>query len=242
MVYKKPNVRLLFLLVSILVTKVTGQDYSTEQLLGKDRSHLTKTKNPLHPKAAEAFEQMKKAAKKEGILISIASGHRSYKRQQEIWDAKYRRFTKNGLTPTEAVTKIVEYSTIPGTSRHHWGTDIDLIDAKPKQPEGLLLAENYEPNGVFCKLKEWMDQHAATFGYFLVYTNKTDRKGFKYEPWHYSYAPVSVPLLAQYKKIALDELIRSSSIKGKEAFTTEFIASYRNNNLLDINPILLPDQ
>ena len=32
------------------------------------------------------------------------------------------------LEPKKAISEIIRFSTVPGTSRHHWGTDIDIID------------------------------------------------------------------------------------------------------------------
>ena len=236
-------VLILFLLALLLIEGVYSQEnYTTDQLIGTYDLHLSKTDHKIHPSVLEAFERMAAAAKRDGIFIKIVSGHRSYERQQQIWDAKFKRFREEGLSPEEAVQKIITYSTIPGTSRHHWGTDIDIIDAKPKPPKGLLITKNFENNGVFCPLKEWMDKNAATYGFYLVYTNTEDRKGFNYEPWHYSYAPISISLLNQYKKLDLKELLKNSTIAGKQYITEVFIKTYRNQNILDINPLLLPDQ
>ena len=74
---------------------------------------------------------MKQAAAEDGIQIKIVSSSRSFERQLAIWNAKYIQNEENGLDPIENIRKIIEYSTIPGTSRHHWGTELDLIDAEP---------------------------------------------------------------------------------------------------------------
>ena len=66
--------------------------------------------------------------------------------------------------------------------------------AKYKDEEDVLLTEKYE-NGIFTKLKRWMDVNSERFGFYLTYVNDKNRKGFEYEPWHYSYKPVSVELL-----------------------------------------------
>jgi len=77
-----------------------------------------------------------------------------------------------------------------------------------------------------------------SFGFYLVYTNDIDRKGFKYEPWHYSYAPLSKPFLKEYLKINLDSLFKDKKILGKEYFTEEFIKNYLKDYILDISPKL----
>ena len=186
------------------------------------------------------FEKMRLEALKSGIKLHVVSAFRSYNRQMEIWNRKYTDFTKQGLSPTASIFKIVEYSTLPGTSRHHWGTDIDLIDAAVKAPSNVLHADHFHGIGVFCKMKEWMNENAEKFGFYEVYTDLPARKGFKYEPWHFSFAPLSIPMLNAYLKLDIKSLIAQAQLNGKEYFDESFIENYINHHILDINPILLP--
>jgi hypothetical protein len=80
-----------------------------------------------------------------------------------------------------------------------------------------------------------MDCNSEKFGFFLTYTNDNQRKGFEYEPWHYSYKPVSKKLLAEFKKNNLFKLISELNIEGKEYFNKKFIEAYINENILDVN-------
>ena len=99
------------------------------QLMGIEDSHLsTFETHKLTPKTAAAFSAMQAAALKDGIDIQLVSAHRSFERQQYIWEDKFVRYTAEGLSPEAAIARIIKYSTIPGTSRHHWGTDIDITD------------------------------------------------------------------------------------------------------------------
>ena len=69
-----------------------------------------------------AFKKMEEAAKKDGINLKIVSAHRGYERQKFIWNRKFKKFTEEySLEPIKAIYEIIKYSTIPGTSRHHWG-------------------------------------------------------------------------------------------------------------------------
>ncbi|MDC9723320.1 MAG: M15 family metallopeptidase, partial [Urechidicola sp.] len=192
----------------------------------------------LQKEAHDSFLKMQEAALRDGINIEVVSSYRSYEHQTRIWTRKYKRFTENGLSPKEAIHKIIEYSTIPGTSRHHWGTDIDIIDANVERPESVLETFHFENKGVFVNLKKWMDANANTFGFYLVYTNNENRKGFKYEPWHYSYRDISKEMLTQYQKIDIQELLKKDKLVGSDFFTDEFILNYINNNILDVNPEL----
>lgn len=195
---------------------------------------------PLQKEVNLAFVKMQQAARKEGIELAIVSGYRSFDRQYGIWKRKYRQFTKDGLTPLEAIQKIISYSTIPGTSRHHWGTDMDIIDRNAKQPTNVLNANNFLTGGCYEKMYVWMRKYANSFGFYEVYTNEPQRKGFEYEPWHYSYADIALPILEEYQKIDLLKLLQQTKMEGSEYFTKEFVTAYRNENILDINPILLP--
>lgn len=211
-----------------------------EELLGQGTPTLTKTSAyRLRPEAALAYEKMKKAALKEGVDFKVVSSYRDYNHQNRIWERKYKRFRKSGLKPTAAIEKIIAYSTIPGTSRHHWGTDIDIVDATPKVTGDLLVPSKFHGSGPFCKFKEWMDAHANTFGFYLVYTDAQNRKGFKYEPWHYSYKPLSLDYLKEYKKLDIKTKLQTEKLLGSEHFTEDFIDRYIKENVMDINPQLL---
>ena len=214
-------------------------DISIDELIGKGNPKLYGEGFRLRKQAYESFLKMKNEAEKEAINIQIVSSYRSFDHQNRIWTRKYNRFTKQGLSPEITLQKIIEYSTIPGTSRHHWATDIDIIDGNSKQPKHVLNEEHFHGNGPFCKLKEWMDENAESFGFYIVYTNNANRKGFKYEPWHYSYKPLSKSYLKDYQKIDILEMIKKEKLTGSEHFGEEFIKRYINENILDINPKLL---
>jgi LAS superfamily LD-carboxypeptidase LdcB len=232
----------LFISFFPLKSFVSLQDkYSRNQLIGKGNPDIIGNSytSKMHKEAKAAFLKMKSEAKKEGIDIKVVSAYRSFQRQKEIFERKYRKFTSQGLNPSESINKIIEYSTIPGTSRHHWGTDIDIIDENVPRPKNVLEEDNFYGNGAFCKLKEWLDKHSESFGFYEVYTNNPKRKAFKHEPRHFSYAPVSKPMLQEYKKLNLKAILKEEKVLGNEYFSEEFIQKYRNQNILDINPELL---
>ena len=212
--------------------------YSTEMLLGMGELPLYKETIPLAKKAGKAFEKMQKAAKKEGVVLEIVSGYRSYDRQKAIWNRKYKANETAGLSPEQNIKKIIEYSTLPGTSRHHWGTDVDIVDGSKPKVGDVLVAEKFHNKGPYTQLKKWMDQHAKKFGFYLPYTQNPNRKGFYYEPWHYSYAPLSIPMLNAYLKLDLNRLLIPESLEGSSSVTPEFLSRYITEHVLGIAPIL----
>ncbi len=156
-----------------------------------------------------AFERMFTAAQSAGVNLRIVSAIRSFERQKTIWENKwYGRTLTNGInlaeahfSDTEKAERILLYSAMPGTSRHHWGSDFDLNSVEPEyfqSPEGLSVLS-------------WLENHAREFGFARPYTpkNSTRPDGYEDEPWHWSYLPVSIPMLEQYLK-----LINYSDLQG----------------------------
>src|SRR5690554_2011658 len=213
--------------------------YSTAQLTGKGGLDLLGSSQQLQKKVWKAYEEMRSAAKSEGINIQVVSGYRSYDRQKTIYEAKYRTFVRGGMSPQKAITEILKYSTLPGTSRHHWGTDMDIIDANQPQPASVLEEEHYHGNGVYSKMKAWLDIHSESFGFYEVYDNSESRKGFQYEPWHFSYKPISLPMLEEFMCIDLDTIIAQGDLSGKHVLKGSFLHRYYMENILDINPELI---
>jgi LAS superfamily LD-carboxypeptidase LdcB len=217
------------------------ETYTLDELTGKAALDLYgEGKVQLRKQAYEAYIRMKRAAYSAGFGIKMISSYRSYDHQTRIWEGKYIRYTESeGMTPDKAIEKIVEYSTIPGTSRHHWGTEIDIIDGYPKSSGDVLVAKKFEAGGPFEAFKKWLDKNANSFGFYLVYTNDPDRRGFKHEPWHYSYAPLSVPMLKQFRKTNILKVLSQESFEGADQFSPRFLKSYIHDHILDINPTLL---
>lgn len=212
---------------------------SYEELIGKDNPSLYGDGFQIRKEAYHAFITMQNAALKENISLQVVSSYRNFAHQNRIWERKYKSFTKRGLSPEKAIQKIIEYSTIPGTSRHHWGTDMDIIDSNVTQPKNVLGPSHFEGKGCYVNFKKWMDKNSEDYGFYLVYTNHPGRKGFKYEPWHYSYRSLSCDYLRDYSKLKLKDILRQESLLGHEFLTDSFLDKYTSENILDINPDLL---
>ncbi len=213
--------------------------YTREELIGKDNSDMIGLDFKMKTKAYSSFVTMQSHAYKAKVAIRVVSAYRSFEKQKQIFENKYSLYLSEGMTPKQAINKIIEYSTIPGTSRHHWGTDVDIFDSSVPKPESILEEEHYYNNGPYTKLKKWMDENANRFGFYEVYTKNPDRKGFKHEPWHYSYAPLAKPMLQEYKRLDLKSVFEEENILGNEHFSNKFINRYRDENILDINPELI---
>ncbi len=208
-------------------------------IIGKSQSNLVGDSIRLEVNTYKAFKKMEAAAKRDGIYLKIVSAYRGFERQKLIWNNKYEKYTNDfSLEPEKAISEIIRFSTVPGTSRHHWGTDIDIIDGNFPDEENVLVSEKFEKDGLFYKAKNWLDNNSENFGFYLTYTNDKNRKGFEFEPWHYSYKPISVKYYRALIKTDLKKIIKSLDINGSDYFDESFIDAYIAENIMDINPDL----
>ncbi|MFZ3011770.1 MAG: M15 family metallopeptidase [Minisyncoccia bacterium] len=148
----------------------------------------------LRKEVLDAFSKMKEAAKKDGVTLAIASATRNFEYQKNLWNNKWNALSIGG---GERFKKILEYSAVPGTSRHHWGTDIDINAATPeyfKTSEGALVYE-------------WLNKNAPLFGFCQPYNAKGPNRptGYNEEKWHWSYLPIAKNLTQKYINLIQDE-------------------------------------
>lgn len=146
---------------------------------------------------------MYEAAKTENINLKIISGTRNFYEQKRIWERKWKRH--KDLSPIKRSLKILEYSSMPSTSRHHWGTDMDLN----------TLNNSYFEGGVGAKEYQWLKENASNYGFYKVYTSKKNGKtGYNMEKWHWTYMPLAKQYLEFYNsKIFYDDI---TGFKGSE--------------------------
>jgi LAS superfamily LD-carboxypeptidase LdcB len=177
------------------------------QLTGQDESHLQALASGhlLHPLAAIEFEKLVLDAREAGFELAVASSFRSFERQCAIWNDKARGgravhddsgrpIAMDELSAAEKLHAIMRFSALPGTSRHHWGSDLDVFDAKamPANYPLQLSPGEVAPGGLFDPLHLWLDERMAcgeSRGFFRPYS--IDRGGVAPERWHLSYAPLA---------------------------------------------------
>lgn len=170
----------------------------------------------LHRDTYAAFEKMHAAALANGVKLEIVSATRNFARQKQIWEAKWRgerllegkeKADEVYPDPADRALAILRYSSMPGTSRHHWGTDIDLN----------ALTNEYFDAGTGKKIHDWLTNHATEFGFCQPYTPKGVARptGYYEERWHWSYLPIATQLTDYAVTQLKDEDI--SGFEGAEA-------------------------
>lgn len=201
-------------------------------LLGKTSEHLVPlegTKCFIHHQILGDFYRLQKEAALNGFNLQIKSGFRSYERQLHIWNMKAsgqrqlfddqeRPLEFSQLSPSEIVFAILRWSALPGCSRHHWGTDIDVYDANTQSEDEVnLMPSETMGNGPSAKLHDWLDSRMSSnssFGFYRPYA--TDRGGVSPERWHLSYYPLARRYLESYTPSVFKKNILESEILLKD--------------------------
>lgn len=215
------------------------------ELTGRARTHVTQHSAPrfaVQAEAVTAFLDMREDARRVGIDLLPYSSFRDFRTQLRIWNGKFsgqkplydiqgneRDFT--ALSPSEIIECILNWSAVPGGSRHQWGTEIDVVDGAV-MPSGYvpkLLPEEVTPGGIFSSLHHWLDDNVAKYGFFRPY--KHFRGGMYPEPWHLSYAPLARSAMDQVTPELLAEAIREADVLGKELLLEMLPSIYRNHIL-----------
>jgi LAS superfamily LD-carboxypeptidase LdcB len=210
------------------------------ELTGRARTHVQSVAElgcVLHPQTASALLALRSAAKKEGIDLQAVSGFRDFGQQLAIWNGKFsgarallspesRPLQAAELSEAERVAAILIWSALPGASRHHWGSDCDLIDRSALEAGARveLLSTDYVPGGRYARLSSWLSGHAHHYGFFLPYDR--DRGGVQPEPWHLSFAPVAGPALAVMSVDLLTEALSSAELAGRDTVVAELPRLY----------------
>ena len=205
-------------------------------LTGQDESHLCSAEIAerltvsVHRDVVEPFDQLRNAAATEGFDVAILSGFRSFDRQLSIWNRKALGelpvLDSNAcpidiatLTDRDLVFAILRWSALPGASRHHWGTDLDVFDARAR-PTGYvieLIPNEYDGEGMFSSFSRWLDERIAngtSFGFFRPYDR--DRNGVAPERWHVSYGPLARDFEQMLSVDLLERTIAAADLMKKD--------------------------
>jgi len=195
-----------------------------------DRKYADREGLFLRKDTYRSFQEMFAAAQQAGHTLVIKSATRNFEYQKGIWERKWNGNTllEGGVDGStienhvDRAKKILLYSSMPGTSRHHWGTDIDLNS----------FNNDYFKKGKGVALYKWMRDNAGNFGFCQPYSSKEDgRTGFEEECWHWSYMPISQPLTEYSKEYLKNEMI-DGFLGSETAVTVNMVANY----ILGINP------
>lgn len=203
----------------------------------------------LHCDVIKPWHLLVDAAKKEGFDLRLVSAYRGFEHQSRIWNAKLQglrpvldddghALVLEHLSPLERVQRVMRWSALPGTSRHHWGTDMDIFDAAavPSDYQLQLIPEEYNEGGPFAPMIQWLQAYLkdnASPDFFFPY--KKDLGGVHPEPWHLSYRPVAEQFQARWSLKALLALLESSELEEKETVIKHIETLYERYIVSSLN-------
>lgn len=122
-------------------------------------SNYTTKNEQIHKDVYDPLMAMIAAAEKDGVSLSVVSAYRSYKRQKQIWENKWGGASDDD--PKKALS-ILKWSSFPGISRHHWGTEVDLNS----------VTLSYWQSAKGMATHQWLVNNAPSFG-FVRYMAQT---------------------------------------------------------------------
>lgn len=223
--------------------------FSVHEITGQSRSHIIQHYSPrfaAHKEAAESFLDMRSDAMKEGFCLHPFSSFRDFNTQLRIWNQKFSGkkplYTRDGqkidyasLTEEDLIHHILAWSALPGTSRHHWGTDIDVVDLNAVTDDYSikLLPEEIEVGGVFHPLHCWLNDNIHRYNYFRPY--ETYKGGMYPEPWQLSYAPIATTAINEITIEILSPILEKTTIAGKQQIF-DILPSIFTRHIYNIDP------
>lgn len=166
----------------------------------------------------EALAQLSKmlqafSAAYPSIAVPILSATRNFTYQKGIWERKWTGTYSNITGELNRALAIMQFSAMPGASRHHWGTDVDIFS----------LENGDFANGNGRTLYTWLTQNAARYGFCQPFTSGRCA-GYNEEKWHWSYKPLSSKFLADWNMYfggyGLCEWRRSVTFSGSSRAAT----------------------
>ncbi len=202
-----------------------------QQAIGLEQSHLVafeqdnKRRFMVHKAILSDLNSLLNAAAKAGHPISLVSSFRSFDRQLVLWNEKWQGRLKindldgqaidvEQLTDEEKLHAISLWSAMPGFSRHHWGTDMDIfsLTAIEQGHKIELIPQEFEEGGVCYSLNQWLDENLEEYGFFRPY--KSYQQGIAAEPWHISHQAIAESIRSDFPFDQCHKHLCQSSIKS----------------------------
>ncbi|MEI3613066.1 D-alanyl-D-alanine carboxypeptidase family protein [Pseudogracilibacillus sp. SO30301A] len=148
-------------------------------------------KKQLRKEAANALEEMFRAADDEGVTLFAQSGYRSYERQEAIFASNVERHGEDHANT---------YSARAGESEHQTGLVMDVTSE----------SVGFDLNTDFGDTEEgkWVREHAHEYGFIIRYPEgKEHITEYQYEPWHLRYVGKKAAQEIAEKDLTLEEYL-----------------------------------
>lgn len=160
---------------------------------------LRKPNNFIQKRTLQAFLMMREAALADGVKLTATSASRNFWVQRYIWEQKWQKSAV--AAGAGRARSILKYNSMCGTSRHHWGTELDFNSPKLE----------YWNTAEGKKTYKWLCENAHRFGFYQPYTTKGEKgsglreTGYNEEKWHWSYYPLANVYMQKYKELVTEK-------------------------------------
>ena len=166
---------------------------------------LTRLKNgqAVDERCYPALQEMMDACRAEGLEPLICSSYRTWEKQTRLFENKVARFAAGGLSPEAARAEAARVVAVPGTSEHHLGLAVDIVDS------AYQLLDDAQAD---TPVQQWLMAHAWEYGFVLRYPReKEDVTGIVWEPWHYRYVGKEAAEEMTAQQLCLEEYLDARS-------------------------------
>lgn len=134
----------------------------------------------------DAFIEMAKSAKEDGITLILTSGYRTYEYQEKLYD---------DMKASKGEAYADEYAARPGHSEHETGLALDIFTYG-----GLM--ETFKTTETYA----WLKENASKFGFIERYQEgKEYITGYEAESWHFRYIGVELAQAVEESGLTYDE-------------------------------------
>ena len=142
--------------------------------------------------ALEPLKKMLADCVAAGYEYEFNSAYRSVKEQQEILWARTQEHIAIGYTEEEAYAEARLTVALPGTSEHHLGLAVDILNNKKAEKQAL----------------DWLGEHCWEYGFIVRYAaDKSHITGIINEPWHFRYVGTEVAMDLKDSGLCLEEYL-----------------------------------
>lgn len=127
-----------------------------------------------------------------GYEYEFNSAYRSIQVQQDILWTRTQEHIAIGYTEEEAYAQARQTVALPGTSEHHLGLAVDILNVKKAELKAL----------------DWLGEHCWEYGFILRYAaEKAHITGIIHEPWHFRYVGTEVSMDMKDSGLCLEEYL-----------------------------------
>lgn len=147
--------------------------------------------------ALEPLKKMLEDCRAAGYDYVFNSAYRSIQTQQDILTLRTQEHIDIGYPKEEAYREARKTVALPGTSEHHLGLAVDVLNNAQASKKAL----------------DWLSEHCWEYGFILRYLEeKASITGIIYEPWHFRYVGTEVSMDMKDSGLCLEEYLGAGAV------------------------------